>query len=134
MRVALLVLLSTTVATAPVVPALACVQTPASGCRTEPKEESCCCRANALTCMCGCCDDDTSESDDAPRAEQACLCSQTTPQNHEQPRAEAGGAEVRLATFVSTARSEGQQRRRITATVEIPRRCPHPEVRPPLLI
>ena len=134
MHVALLVVLSVSVATAPGVPALACVQAPASASQTETTDESCgCCCANALTCRCGCCDDDTRESHDAPRAEQGCGCGQKMPQNHE-PRAESGGAQVRLAASVSTADDDGQQKRGITRTLGIPRKCPHPEVRPPLLI
>ncbi len=135
MHVALLVVLSVSVATAPVVPVLECGQALSGAPETEPTEESCgCCCANALSCRCGCCDDDARESHGAPRAEQGCGCGQRTPQNHDEPRAGSGGAEVRLAAGVFAARHEGQQKRGITRTLQIPRKYPHPEVRPPLLI
>jgi len=130
MRVALLVLLSIAVATAPAVPAMACVQPPAGA----SEAESCCCGADAVACSCGCSEDDTSKSDEALDAEQACLCGEDFPQNREAQSSESDRGSVRLAACVAVARHDGQQKRGLTRAVDIPRKYPHPEVRPPLLI
>jgi len=132
MRCIILVLLSIAVVTAPVIPALACVGGPDGGSGTEARQDTCCCAASGLACNCGCCGEP--ESNDAPQAEQVCSCGQKTPQNNEESRAGSGGAEVRLTVRVSTARDEGQQSRGIARATDVPRKYPHPQTRPPLLI
>ena len=136
MRVVLLVLMSITVATVPVVPAMMCVQAPANAGQAESPKDSCCCCAAAATCDCAGCREDEANSDhSAPSAGQACLCGQETPQPHEvSQNGPVVRTEVRLATCAGGVRESSLQKRVRTRRVQIPRNLAPPGLQPPLLI
>jgi len=137
MRSGLLALLCcSAVAAPPALPAWAGAGAHERAAAAGPAECADCCCANSLVCdHNGCCAGGAGRAGGGPRATSTCLCAHETPQQNREPRSDTGGgAEGRAALAVSTTCDRGQEPRDVARVAPIPRRWPHPEVRPPLLI